>query len=139
VRLVLDGTPCGDQATIVYLGLLVHSRVLPLMWRVMPLQEAWEEEQWKLVGEMFDAVQPQLASCVCTLIADRGLTGAPLVKLCRDRQWHYLLRICKEHTVRRKRGQRFSAGQPVGSWFTRPDSSGSDAWCAGRKRRSTRI
>jgi Transposase DDE domain len=127
VRLVLDCTPCGDQATIVYLGLLVQSRVLPLMWRVMPLQEEWEEEQWLLVGRMFDAVQPHLASCSCTLIADRGLTGAPLVKLCRDRQWHYLLRICKEHTVRRKLGQRFSAWTACGvvvhqtgqQWFGR--------------------
>src|SRR5436305_9865555 len=29
IRLVLDCTPCGEQASIVYLGLLVHSRVLP--------------------------------------------------------------------------------------------------------------
>jgi hypothetical protein len=36
VRLVLDCTPCGQEASIVYLGLLVQSRVLPLMWRVMP-------------------------------------------------------------------------------------------------------
>lgn len=40
VRLVLDCTPCGEEATIVYLGLLVHSRVLPLMWRVMPRPRA---------------------------------------------------------------------------------------------------
>jgi len=101
VRLVLDCTPCGDKATIVYLGLLAQSRVLPLIWRVMPLQEAWDEKQWDLLGEMFDEVQPHLVSCVCTLMADRGLSGAPLVKLCRERGWHYLLRICKEHTVRR--------------------------------------
>jgi len=127
VRLVLDCTPCGDQATIVYLGLLVQSRVLPLMWRVMPLQEEWEEAQWKLVGAMFDEVHPQLVSCACTLIADRGLSGAPLVKLCRDRGWHYLLRICKEHTVRRKLGQHFCAWMACGvvvqrtgqQWFGR--------------------
>jgi hypothetical protein len=106
VRLVLDCTPCDDKATIVYVGLLVHSRVLPLMWRVMPLQESWEEAQWELVGQMFDQLRLHLATCECLLIADRGLSGAPLVKLCRDRGWHYLLRICKEHTVRRwiKRG-----------------------------------
>jgi len=108
VRLVLDCTPYADKATIVYLGLLVHSRVLPLMWRVMALQEEWQEEQWHLVGQMFNEVQPHLASCACTVIADRGLSGAPVVQLCRVRHWHYLLRICKEHTVRRKPGQRFS-------------------------------
>lgn len=127
VRLVLDCTPCGDQATIVYLGLLVQSRVLPLMWRVMPLQEEWEEAQWKLVSQMFDEVQPYLASWSCTLIADRGLSGTRLVKLCRDRHWHSLLRICKEHTVRCKRGQHFSAWTACGvvvhqtgqQWFGR--------------------
>jgi hypothetical protein len=127
IRLILDCTPCGDVATIVYVGLLVHSRVLPLMWRVMPLQEEWEEEQWKLVGEMFDELQPHLATCDCTVIADRGLSGGPLVKLCRERQWHYLLRICKEHTVRRKLGHGFSAWMSCGTlvhkagqqWFGR--------------------
>lgn len=127
IRLILDCTPCGDAATIVYLGLLVHSRVLPLMWRVMPLQEEWEEEQWKLVGAMFDVVRPHLVGCECTLLADRGLSGAPLVKLCRDRGWHYLLRICKEHTVRRKMGHGFSAWIACGAivrhtgqqWFGR--------------------
>jgi len=101
VRLVLDCTPCGDHASIVYLGLLVHSRVLPLAWRVMPLQEVWDQGQWELVGQMFDEVKPYLASCDCTLIADRGLSGAPLVKACRDRKWHYLLRINQVHTCRR--------------------------------------
>src|SRR5436305_7921097 len=39
VTLVLDMTPYTKEATIVYVGLLVHSRVLPLGWRVMPQQE----------------------------------------------------------------------------------------------------
>jgi hypothetical protein len=127
VRLVLDCTPCGEKATIVYLGLLVHSRVLPLMWRVMPLQEQWEEAQWHLLGQMFDQVQPYLQSCACTLIADRGLSGIPLVKLCRERGWHYLLRICKEHTVRRQMGKGFVTWTACGTivhkagqqWFGR--------------------
>jgi len=40
---VLDCTPYRADATIVYLGLLVHSRVLPVAWAVMPGQEKWEE------------------------------------------------------------------------------------------------
>lgn len=32
VFLVLDATPLADRATIVYLGLLLPSRVLPLAW-----------------------------------------------------------------------------------------------------------
>jgi len=37
--LMLDSTPYGDRASIVYVGLLVQSRVLPLAWRVTPLHE----------------------------------------------------------------------------------------------------
>jgi len=105
VQLVLDCTPFDDRATIVYLGLLVHSRVLPVAWRVMPNQEHWDQGQWELVGALLDEVKAHLEPTDCTLIADRGLAGAPLVKLCRDRQFHYLLRVCKAHTCRRQLGQ----------------------------------
>ena len=115
--LVLDCTPCGEKASIVYVGILAHSRVLPLMWRVMPLQESWDEQQWELVGAMFDEVQAYLLSDDCTLIADRGLSGAALVRLCRARGWHYLLRICKEHTVRRKLSRGFAAWLPCSSFI----------------------
>src|SRR5713226_7747552 len=43
VRVILDGTSVDERASIVYVGLLVHSRVLPLAWRVMPMQEHWGE------------------------------------------------------------------------------------------------
>ncbi len=102
VRLVLDCTPCDDRAMIVYLGLLVPSRVLPIAWRIMPLQEKWEQGQWEWVGELLDAVSLYVELTDCTVIADRGLAGLPVVKLCRDRTLHYLLRVCKEHTCRRR-------------------------------------
>jgi hypothetical protein len=127
VQLVLDCTPFDDRATIVYVGLLVHSRVLPVAWRVMPNQEKWEQGQWELVGELLDQITPHLEPTDCTLIADRGLAGAPLVKLCRDRKWHYLLRVCKEHTCRRHMGQGWKAWTALGhiimkegqQWFGR--------------------
>ncbi|MGZ6368757.1 MAG: transposase, partial [Ktedonobacteraceae bacterium] len=43
---VLDNTPFRDDLTMVYLGLLVHSRVLPVAWAVMPAQTTWDEGQW---------------------------------------------------------------------------------------------
>ncbi len=101
VQVVLDCTPCGEHATIVYVGLLIHSRVLPLSWRVMLQQEHWEQGRWELIGQMLDEISEHLAPTDCTLIADRGLSGAPLVQLCRERGWHYLLRIRAEHTARR--------------------------------------
>ncbi len=98
---VLDNMPFRDELTIVYLGLLVHSRVLPVAWAVMPAQTKWDEGQWQIVGRLLDQVRIHLPSTSCTLIADRGLTGMALVKLCTARGWHYLLRVCGEHTCRR--------------------------------------
>jgi len=108
-RFILDCTPFRSDATIVYIGLLVHSRVLPVAWAVMPATEQWEEKQWSIVARLLDQILPHLASADCTLIADRGLTGFPLVKICRDRQWHYLLRVRKEHTCQRKMGKGWSS------------------------------
>ena len=42
VMLVLDMTPYTKEATIVYLGILVQSRILPIAWCVMPQQESWD-------------------------------------------------------------------------------------------------
>ena len=108
---VLDNTPFRDDLTIVYLGLLVHSRVLPVAWAVMPAQTTWDEGQWEIVGRLLDRVCLHLPDTCCTLMADRGLAGMPLVKLCTSRGWHYLLRVCQEHTCRR-----FFNGKLEKSW-----------------------
>ena len=108
---VLDTTPLDDRACIVYLGLLVHSRLLPVSWQIMPLQETWEERQWAIVSTLLDRVRPYVGEAECTLIADSGLAGLPLVQLCQARQWHYLLRISAQHTCRPTCGQR------AGRWW----------------------
>ncbi len=105
LHFVLDNTPFQDELTIVSIGLLVHSRVLPIAWAVMPGQTKWEEEQWKIVARLLNQITLHLPETSCTLIADRGLAGMPLVKLCQERGWHYLLRVCQEHTVRRWMGK----------------------------------
>lgn len=102
---VLDCTPYNAQFSIVYLGLLVHSRVLPVVWAVMPQQEQWEERQWDIVARLLDTVGAFLPETECTLLADRGLAGAPLIRLGEQRHWHYVLRICQEHTCRRQMGK----------------------------------
>ena len=53
---VLDLTPLDERACVVYLGLLVHSRLLPVGWQVMPLHDTWEERQWAIVGTLLDRV-----------------------------------------------------------------------------------
>lgn len=124
VFLVLDCTPFDDRATIVYVGLLVHSRVLPLAWQVMPAQEKWPEGQWTIVKRLLDQVAPHLEQADCTLMADRGLVGWPLVQLCRERRWHYLLRVRREHTCRRWMG-RWTAWRPLAQVITHPGQQ----WC----------
>jgi hypothetical protein len=124
VFLVLDCTPFDDRATIMYLGLLVHSRVLPLAWQVLPAQQKWPQGQWVVVKRLFDQVAPHLVNTDCTLLADRGLVGWPLVQLCCERHWHYLVRVRKEHTCRRWMG-RWTAWQPLGHLITKPGQQ----WC----------
>jgi Transposase DDE domain len=102
---VLDATTLDERATVLYLGLLVHSRLLPVSWQVLPVHEQWEQRQWDVVGALLDRVIPHLGSADCTLLADRGLVGHPLVQLCQQRGWHYALRLSAAHTCQPTRGR----------------------------------
>jgi Transposase DDE domain len=102
---VLDATALDERATVLYLGLLVHSRLLPVSWQVLPVHEKWEQRQWDVVGALLDRVTPHLGAAECTLLADRGLVGHPLVELCHQRHWHYLLRLPAQHTCLPRRGR----------------------------------
>ena len=55
---VLDATSLDDRATVLYLGLLVHSRLLPASWQVLPVHQKWEQRQWEVVGALMDRVIP---------------------------------------------------------------------------------
>jgi len=100
--LVLDNTPYTTMATIVYLGILVYGRVLPIAWCVMPQQEHWDRGQWEIVGAMFKQVASSLQGVECTLLADRGLSCLALIRLCEHMKWHYVLRIKQEEWFRKK-------------------------------------
>jgi hypothetical protein len=102
VLLTLDLTPYTDESTIVYLGIKVQKRMLPVAWCIMPQQETWDQGQWEIVGRLFDQVSPFLTSSTCTLLADRGLSCLPLIKLCQKAGWHYVLRIKNEEWFRQK-------------------------------------
>lgn len=115
---VLDLTPLDERACVVYLGLLVHSRLLPVGWQVMPLHDTWEERPWASVGILMDRVRAHLGNADCMLIADRGLAGMALVQLCQQRHWHYLLRVSKEHTFQPQ------GGKYIGQWRTFADLVG---------------
>ena len=102
---VLDATTLDERATVLYLGLLVHSRLLPVSWQVLPLHEPWEPRQWEVVGTLLDRVIPHLGAADCTVLADRGLVGHPLVELCTQRGWHDVLRLSAAHTCQPVRGR----------------------------------
>ena len=102
VMMVFDLTPYTDQETIVYLGLLVYGRVLPITWRIMPQKEKWEEPQWEIVQTLFAQVAPYLKGTECRLLADRGLSCLELIRLCQKLGWHYILRIKQGEWLRKK-------------------------------------
>jgi len=93
VTFVVDTTPLGTWAIIVSFGILHHSRVWPLGWRVMPGDQSWDERQYEIIVQFLAAVHPYLGQTQCRLLADSGLSREKLVRLCEDSGWHYLLRI----------------------------------------------
>ena len=98
MRLVLDLTPYEEHAQIIYLGILQHSRVLPLVWKVMPGQESWDQGLWDCIDELFQRLAPYIGETECTLIGDSAFGCFPMVTRCQRYGWHYLFRICAEHT-----------------------------------------
>src|SRR2546426_125870 len=93
VTCVVDSPPLGNWAIIVSFGILSHSRVWPLGWRVMPADQSWEERQYDLIAQFVAAVSPHLGQAQCRLLADSGISREKLVQLCEEAGWHYLLRI----------------------------------------------
>jgi hypothetical protein len=102
---VLDATSLDERASVLYRGLLVHSRRLPVSWQVLPVHEKWEQRQWEVVGALLDRVIPHVGAAECTLLADRGLVGHPLVQRCAQRGWHYGLPLSAAHTCQPTRGR----------------------------------
>ncbi len=98
MRLVIDLTPYEEHAQVIYIGLLQHSRVLPLVWKVMPGQETWDQGLWDCVEELFNRLAPHIAETDCTIIGDSAFGCFPMVTLCQKYGWHYLFRICVQHT-----------------------------------------
>ena len=103
-------TACNGVTAALASGLSVQlafseiARVLSLAWKIMPQQETWEQGQWEVVRELVAQVAPYFPAANCTLLADRGFSCLELIQICKQVQWHYVLRICQEHTVRRWMG-----------------------------------
>lgn len=98
MKLVIDLTAYEEHAQVIYIGLLQHSRVLPLVWKVMPGQEKWDQGLWDCIEELFERLAPHIGETDCTIIGDSAFGCFPMVSLCQKYQWHYLFRICAQHT-----------------------------------------
>ena len=98
MRFVIDLTPYEEHAQIIYIGILQHSRVLPLVWKVMPGQETWDQGLWECIDELFERLASHIGETDCTMIGDSAFGCFPMVTLCQKYGWHYLFRICAEHT-----------------------------------------
>ncbi|MFL5703112.1 MAG: hypothetical protein ACJ8AG_09845 [Ktedonobacteraceae bacterium] len=114
LQLVIDLTPYEEHAQVICIGLLQHSRVLPLVWKVMPGQEKWEQGLWECVGELFQRLAAHMGETDCTIIGDSAFGCFPMVSLCMKYGWHYLFRICAEHTCQHGQLKALSC-QSVGS------------------------
>jgi len=98
MRLVIDLTSYEEHAQVIYIGLLQHSRVLPLAWKVMPGQEKWDQGLWDCIEELFRRLVPHVGEAECTIIGDSAFGCFPMVHLCQKYGWHYLFRLCGQHT-----------------------------------------
>jgi hypothetical protein len=46
-RVIIDVTSYEEHAQVISVGLLQHSRVFPLVWKVMPGQQKWDQGFWE--------------------------------------------------------------------------------------------
>jgi len=95
LRLVIDLTPYEEHAQVIYIGLLQHSRVLPLVWKVMPGQQKWDQGLWDCIGELFQRLAPHIGETDCTIIGDSAFGCFPMGEVSLQYRWHYLFRICE--------------------------------------------
>src|SRR5258708_7625369 len=107
MRVIVDVTPYEEHAQVIYVGLLQHSRVLPLVWKVMPGKQKWDQGFWECISELFERLAPHVGEADCTIIGDSAFGCFPMVQLCQKYDWHYLFRIVGQHTCQRRssRGQ----------------------------------
>jgi hypothetical protein len=60
IELVFDPTPQNGTFTVLSLGLIARSRVLPVAWAVVPQQTAWDASQIALLTRLCTAVDRAL-------------------------------------------------------------------------------
>lgn len=99
IILVFDPTPYDRRQTLLVLGIVVHKRVLPVAWHVVPGQDDWTQSNARYLERLCRRVGAVLPTGVCvTLMVDRGLASAEIIDLCRAMGWHYVMRLSVDAT-----------------------------------------
>jgi hypothetical protein len=92
--LVFDPTPCGTTGTILWVGIVWQSRVLPLAWQHVPQQQAWPASLPVLLEGLLAPIAAAMPpGCTATLIADRGVSGPGMLDVARKLGWEVVLRL----------------------------------------------
>lgn len=102
MRVIIDVTSYEEHAHVISVGLLQHSRVVPLVWKVMPGQQKWDQGFWECISELFERLAPHVGSADCTIIGESAFGCFPMVELCQKYHWHSLFRIAEQHTCQRQ-------------------------------------
>ena len=64
----------------------------------MLFRSKWDQGLWSCIEELFEYIAPHIGATVCTVLGDSAFGCFPMVKLCEKYRWHYLFRICANHT-----------------------------------------
>ena len=101
---------------MLWVGVVVQRRVLPLTWTIVPQQAPWPDTLAPLLAALLAPIAAALPpDCQVTLVGDCGLSGPSFLDTTRNLGWEVLLRI------------NISAGKPIAcACSTRPASPGSE-------------
>jgi hypothetical protein len=98
VRIISDVTSYEEHAHVLDVGLLVHSRVVPLVWKVMPGQQKGDQGFWACSDELFTRLAPHVGSADGTVLGQSACGCFPMVHRCQKSGWHDLFRVAGPHT-----------------------------------------
>jgi hypothetical protein len=94
VVLVFDPTPYRADWTVLWVGIVVHRRVLPLSWHIVPQQASWPATLKTLLPALLDPIAAALPpGCTVTLLGDRGVAGPTLIDAAQERGWDVVVRL----------------------------------------------
>jgi hypothetical protein len=92
--LVCDPTPYRGDFTVLWVGVVVHRRLLPLTWTMVPQQAPWPDTLAPLLAALLAPIAAALPpDCQVTLVGDCGLSGPSFLDTARDFGWDVLLRV----------------------------------------------